>query len=237
MTTRTKSQQEEMVSSILKSLLESPDLSKIIKSAVKDAMASTLEQVMKSLEIQECRIHDLECKVDTSQIALQRLEDQNEEFRATINQLQTEINVLEQYTRRNSLRISGIPEKPGESTDQLVQELASEKLGVNLRPLDIDRSHRVGLPNSTGNRAIIVKFSTYNVRLQVISARKKLKSTGIVIYEDLTARNVSLLRSVSNHPKITRAWSLDGRIYGLVKSEDGKEYKKRFSGKSDILKL
>ncbi|KAJ8041348.1 hypothetical protein HOLleu_12145 [Holothuria leucospilota] len=107
MSTRAKSQQQdEMVATILKSLSETPDLRKIIKSAIIEAMTSSLEELTKSLEIQEGGIHDLECKFDDSHLCLQRLEDQNNEFKSTIDQLQNEINLLEQYTRRNSLCIS-----------------------------------------------------------------------------------------------------------------------------------
>lgn len=45
-------------------------------------------------------------------------------------------------------------------------------------------------------------------------------------FEDMTPRNVLLQRAVNNHPKVTMEWSTDSKVYGLMKVEDGKEYKK-----------
>ena len=65
----------------------------------------------------------------------------------------------EQYSRRNSLRI-WIKEKetPGEVTNQVVTDYA-KKVGVELQPGDIDRTHRVGKPGDKP-RPIIVKFTS-----------------------------------------------------------------------------
>ena len=49
---------------------------------------------------------------------------------------------IEQYGRRNILRVSGILENGNEDTDVIVKQLA-DKLGVSISPFKIDRSHRV----------------------------------------------------------------------------------------------
>ena len=56
---------------------------------------------------------------------------------------------LEQYSRRNSLRIAGIPEEEGEETDKIVLGLAAN-LNIELNQTEIDRSHHVGKPVPTG---------------------------------------------------------------------------------------
>ena len=94
---------------------------------------------------------------------------------------------LEQYTRRNSVRISGIPEELSENTDGIVLKLA-EKLDVPITSADIDRCHRVGKPDNRGrtaattkmrHRDINVKFATYNARHRLYSMRKELRNTDI----------------------------------------------------------
>ena len=109
------------------------------------------------------------------------LRNENEELRKTNSELETRLSVveyesdnLEQYSRRNSLRISGIPEEPDENTDQRVIQLAGG-LGIDISPNDIDRSHRVGkleldrgrtgrgpLKTKRRKRDILVKFARYN---------------------------------------------------------------------------
>ena len=81
---------------------------------------------------------------------------------------------LEQYSCRNMLRISSIPENKDENTDQEVMRIAGY-LGVDIGRGDIDRSHRVGNlddhrrsgkgpKTKRHTRDVIVKFTTYNVR-------------------------------------------------------------------------
>ena len=57
---------------------------------------------------------------------------------------QNKCDELEQYSRRNVIRIRGIPEKAGEETDAVIRELVEKKLGVKIAAHDIVRSHRVG---------------------------------------------------------------------------------------------
>ena len=81
-----------------------------------------------------------------------------------------EVNNLTKYSRRNCLRISGIPETKSESTDDIVLDMANA-IGADLILEDIERSHWLGKPKprsvpqhagqlSTRPRSIIVKFST-----------------------------------------------------------------------------
>ena len=64
--------------------------------------------------------------------------------------LQTEIEELrliageaEQYSRRNCLILTGVPEVQKEDTDDIVRDVAQEWLNVQLDMRSIDRPHRV----------------------------------------------------------------------------------------------
>lgn len=82
-----------------------------------------------------------------------------------------------------------------------------------------------------------MKLYNYSIKLRLLKVRRKLKSSGISLQEDLTARNRALLKKTAEHPKITSAWSIDGRIYGLIKSTNFSDTKRRISGHSDLNKL
>ena len=62
--------------------------------------------------------------------------------------IDTELKVdnLEQYSRRNSLRIHGLVENTTghEDTEQVVMDLFQNKLGVDIEMSGIDRIHRIG---------------------------------------------------------------------------------------------
>lgn len=57
------------------------------------------------------------------------------------------IEDLQQYTRRNCVIVSGVPEEKGENTDDKVIKLANEKMDIPLDETDLDRSHRTGKGN------------------------------------------------------------------------------------------
>lgn len=125
---------------------------------------------------------------------------------------------LEQYQRRNNLRIFGISESQDEDTDALVVQLCRDKLGFELPKDAICRSHRIGKqppPAPDGSkrpRPIIVRFIGYRHRQQMFSDKKKLKGTGVTVREDLTARRMEVLRAaVAKHGQ-RNTWTLDGRV-------------------------
>ena len=69
------------------------------------------------------------------------------------------INELEQYSRKNNVVISGIPEHESESPAGLVIELG-RILDVDIRSNDIDAAHRFGRANNRRPRPILVRFVT-----------------------------------------------------------------------------
>jgi len=94
----------------------------------------------------------------------------------TIGKLESRLDDMEQYQRRNNIRISGIPEESGESTDSIVLELA-KAIGCNVEGYCIDRSHRLG-PRDNGNsspRPILVKFVSYATKSQLMRSRRNLR--------------------------------------------------------------
>lgn len=50
----------------------------------------------------------------------------------------------EQYSRRNNIRIVGVPERAEKSTDEITIDFMKQKLGAEFKENDICRSHRVG---------------------------------------------------------------------------------------------
>ncbi|KAI4466265.1 l1 transposable element-related [Holotrichia oblita] len=58
--------------------------------------------------------------------------------------LAAEIDQLEQYSRRNCIRIFGVEEQSDENVEEKVKSLFVEKLGVHIAEGQIDRCHRTG---------------------------------------------------------------------------------------------
>lgn len=194
----------------MKALLEGmmPTIKQIVAEAVKEA-TDTL-----GTEVQELKREN------------QQLVKNNRELERRVIQLESDTDALEQYSRRNTVRISGLPEVPSEDTDSAVLAIARE-LDVPLTPSDIDRSHRVGRVDDSragsGRRRprdIIVKFATYNAKQRLYVKRKNLRETAsmnsIFINEDLTKKRSKLLydaRCLVRMKKLKSAYASDGKIF------------------------
>ena len=171
----------EKIANLLKSSIQGDiltaikqDLSVIMKTAVSEVIDDRLK-----------KLHDEN----------KRLTQENEELKNRVTRLEQDIDDTEQYSRRNNLRISKLPESPNEDTDAIFLKIA-ETLNVPLTPGDIDRNHRVGRPGSKPQRDIIVKFVTYRVRERLFINRKKLRDSelkGIYLNEDLTRKRSKLM--------------------------------------------
>ena len=163
----------------------------------------------------------------------------------TINKLEQRVTSLEygldemeQYSRRNSLRISGVMETESEDVVKKAMELFNDTMGVTVEEDKIDRIHRVGkkTEDATKPRQILVKFATYQVRNKVMRKRSVLKPdqkhtkesaapphSRIFINEDLTKMRSNLLyhaRQLKKDKAILDCWSWDGTI--LVKNSVSK---------------
>ena len=82
---------------------------------------------------------------------------------------------LEQYTRKNSGKIHGLPESAYTETEDVVLKLA-EALDVSVEPRDIEICHKL---NRNGNKPIIVKFISHKAKTNLYRARAKLKNVRV----------------------------------------------------------
>lgn len=158
--------------------------------------------------------------------AKKQLSDQEEE----IEELYELQDRLEQYTRKNTLEIHGIPEAAYDSTEAAVLKIA-EALDVHVVPQDIEISHKL---NRKGNKPIIVKFISHKIKSNLYRARAKLKdvrvsnlfhglsyavragSDRIYINENLTSYRQKIMSRANEKRRdgeVLSAWSMDGKIF------------------------
>ena len=118
------------------------------------------------------------------------------------DKLITSIDDLEQYGRRQSLRVYGVPQEDDETSESVVNKVHQIMKDIECDiPINfIDRAHRVGKKRQD----IIVKFCSFRYRSQVYRARKKCKDVRIGL--DLTATKYTLFKDARNrvehNPKV-----------------------------------
>ena len=86
-----------------------------------------------------------------------------------------QLDELEQYSRKNSIEIHGIPENAYNSTEEAVIKV-TQALNVPLEARDIEISHKL---RRKGNKPIIIKFLSHKTKAALYQARIKLKDVKI----------------------------------------------------------
>ena len=199
------------------------DLEELVKYVKAASVQSIVDGIVSALQ---ARVLSLEQVNGDLVKENQRLANENEQLKSKIESLEFTTESLEQYSRRNCLRIAGIPENPArEDIDNVILNICKD-LSVNIQKEDIDRSHRVGRPGGSKPRAIIVKFTSYRTRQLLYRSRVNLRRCGhssVFINEDLTHQRSRLLyqsRQLFKSGAVANVWTSDGVI--LVKDENRK---------------
>ena len=144
---------------------------------------------------------------------------------------EAKLDDLEQYSRRNSVRISGITEnEKGEDIENNITSVLDDmKMSTKITLKDINRVHRIGprvsLTNKMHSQQIIIQFRDYKTKSAFIKERKTLRTKLLNVYmaEDLTqkrARLFYLTRNMKKQHNILDCWTYDGWI--VIKDQHGK---------------
>ena len=90
-------------------------------------------------------------------------EQQNADLHKKVQTAISEVDNLQQYSRRNCLLFHEITESSDEDMDQLVIDQCSEKLNLSITRDMLERTHRLEPKHDQGGKphAIIVKFCSY----------------------------------------------------------------------------
>ena len=136
--------QERMFKNMFESILSSVNtrIDKVVKSVA---------ELKTSLEYSQQDIDDLKEAAD----AIDDMEEELEDIERGLHKYEEKLEYLENQSRRNNVRIDGIPEEDNETwlnTEAKVKEAFHEKLNLSFEPV-IERAHRVGArprPSATG---------------------------------------------------------------------------------------
>ena len=147
----------------------------------------------------------------------QELESVKEELKQERIKSKIEVDRLEQYQRKDSLRINGIPYEEGESNSQLEDKIISlaRDIDVDLKREEISVTHRLK-PTKKGVHPVIIKFATRRSKDKLYRAKKNLKGMDnmkeVFISEDLTRirfRTLLLCKECKNFKSLT---TIGGKI-------------------------
>ena len=149
-----------------------------------------------------------------------------QDLQARMANTQQELNRLEQYTRKNSVRLFGIGEQAEEtSVETLAVQVLKDKLKIDVKESDIEIAHRAGKYRPEGRRdvkkarPVLIKFASHKMKVKVMKAKKEFKGSQFWITEDLTKQNAERMKALNQMRianKIKGAWTTDGKIIAYV---------------------
>jgi hypothetical protein len=186
----------------------------------------------------------IDVKIQPLQEEIASLKDEVALLKSKFVIVEAKANENEQYSRRNNIRIFGLPEAKDENCYKIVIDLCKDELKIDVTSDDIDRAHRVGklkqadaLTVGEGQaspqpRAMIVKLNGYFTKLKFMRAKRNLSGKRIYINEDLTKINHRLLLNVKElcSPGV-KVYSVDGTV---VARKQGRVY--RIKSIDDLVK-
>ena len=156
------------------------------------------------------------------------------DLKKRMKQQSYQLEKMEQYTRRDNLKLKGIKHEANEDTTDIVMNVASS-IGVDVRRDDISTSHRLGPSEPNKPSPIIVRFAKRDKKVSIMKNKKNLKDD-IYVEEDLTKMRRNMFYEIRRHPNTIKSWTIEGKIYALMK-EGNSEVKKVFENPDDLYKL
>jgi hypothetical protein len=136
--------------------------------------------------------------VKRQQEVILKLQSENSDLRKGLNILETRVDDLEQYSRRNTCEIHGVPVVEGENVSKVVVGVG-KSLNVDLSETDIDACHRIPLSGKASAPGIVVRFVRRELADRLVDARRS--------HQDLSSGDMgfSERRRVFVNRSLTRA--------------------------------
>ncbi len=121
---------------------------------------------------------------------------------------------LEQYSRKENIKIIGLKEDDQEDENSLITGVTAlgVAIGVEIKEADVSVIHRLGKAGGGKNRTVLARFSSRRKANALLKNKKKLKDCEairtnalfedkVIINEDLTAPRRKLLAEVKKNKK------------------------------------
>ena len=165
----------------------------------KDLKEDLLKEITSLVKQQNEEISAVKESVVINESTIKVLQGNVAGLKASNESLVDKLDLLEQYSRRQSLRIDGIEYSSNESNDDVIKIVKDcfEEAEVTIPDVALDRAHRVGPKYKTWDgkvcQSVIVKFSNFRKRTEFYKKRKKLKK-GKKVKIDLTKKNYHILK-------------------------------------------
>jgi hypothetical protein len=199
-------------------------MNKLMNDNLDKFKMAILEEMKKTTDSLISKVDELSRENIEMKDQMKKMEVKQHEYEQTINSLRDDIRHNkahairnEQYSRRCSIKILGIPEEERgtvENCDEKVVEVINKYMMVEVTTEDIEVAHRVkSWTSKEGARSMVVRFRAKEKRQEVINQRGRLKDTVYKVVEDVCKDIILYLNRLRNYSLVKQAWYWAGKIY------------------------
>ena len=185
-----------------------------IREEVED-IRNTVNELKESLTFSQKDIDDAKSNISKIETKITKADEDISEAYGNIEYLLDGQESLENYSRRNNIKVFGIPEKDAvngsdpevwEECEVAVKNEIHTKLKINPESMVIDRAHRVGkrrdpfhhLADGTKvknqPRPIVAKFLSRKDKDRVLRLARLIKPDGVQFLEDFSKRTLDKIK-------------------------------------------
>ncbi len=215
------------------------DIADIFKKELQDTLGDALSTIKLDLQAVKTQLANDKAAADANmsklkgtvgdmEHALTECSDDIAEMKTTIKaltanvaKLENKCEDLESRSRRNNVRIVGVPEGPDTCTTTAVAALLKEAFNLVKEPL-LDRSHRTLQPKPKPGdrpRAIVCRFHYHSDCVDILCRARelrqiKIRDLTISVFPDHTAK-IARARAAFNEVR-RQLRGIDGARYGLM---------------------
>ena len=134
-----------------------------------------------------------------------------------MKKIESRLDDIEEEDRQDSLIFSGVKQAPGADVKSCINNIISDKMGVQVNVSELTKVYRFTLPSSPTRPDIIApvlaQFSSKDVARKVFTAKSKLAKSSIFVSESLTRKRREFLQLARDRLGNHNVWSDHGRIF------------------------
>lgn len=114
--------------------------------------------------------------------------------------------------------LHGVKEERGKTIYESVCSLLTHKVGIEVSPTDLSVCYRLGKKSPIADmaRPLAVQFVHRWKRDKVFSEKKRLKGSGIVMFEMLTRATLDLFKKVKQKVGAAKCWTWRGTVFAFI---------------------
>lgn len=182
------------------------------------------DELKTSLDAAWIEIEALKQQDDQNKLQLQQLQEDNAHLEADLAAAKARAIKLENYTRRENIRLLNVPENEEENCKEIVREVMDAVKMEGANKVEFHAVHRTGKQRNDGKpRAIIARFVNREARNDFWNRRKELANSpnhqNVVLVPDYAYETAKEQKKLSNALRnarklnLTPAYIKKGRLF------------------------